>query len=171
MLISFFPIFQNFVRRLSFQSIRFLVRFACAPWRILLAISRRSFCCALFVLCVFTFLALLLFLLILALSVSPRSPSRTLFKNALSFFLRDLITRASSSSSSASSSGVSSSASSAPSSSSSFRAHGVRGVVASWAFSHNASLSSTLRLLIGLLLFSLPFTSPMCSSPLLVVLV
>ena len=69
--------------------------------------------------------------------VSPRSLS----KNALSFFLRDVISRAySSSSSSASSTGPSFSAS-APSSS---RAHSVRGVATSWAFARNASLSSIL---------------------------
>ena len=61
--------------------------------------------------------------------VSPRSPSRSLSKNALSFFLRDVISSAYSSSSSA------------PSSS---RAHSVRGVAASWAFTRNASLSSIL---------------------------
>ena len=72
--------------------------------------------------------------------VSPRSPSRSLSKNALSFFLRDVISCAYSSSSSSASSGPSSS-SSAPSSS---RAHSVRGVAASWAFARNASLSSIL---------------------------
>ena len=66
--------------------------------------------------------------------VSPRSLS----KNALSFFLRDVISRAYFSSS-ASTAGPSSS--SAPSSS---RAHSVRGVAASWAFARNASLSSIL---------------------------
>ena len=71
--------------------------------------------------------------------VSPRSPSRSLSKNALSFFLWDVISRAYSSSSPTSSS------SSLPSSSaSSFRAHSVRGVAASWAFSRNAPLSSIL---------------------------
>ena len=74
--------------------------------------------------------------------VSPRSSSRALSKNALSFFLRDLISRASSSSSSASVGGFSSS--SAPSSSA-FQAHSMRGVEASWAFLHNASLSSILE--------------------------
>ena len=59
--------------------------------------------------------------------VSPRSLS----KNALSFFLCDVISRAYSSSS----------ATSAPSSS---RAHSVRGVATSWAFAHNASLSAVL---------------------------
>ena len=73
--------------------------------------------------------------------ISPRSPSRSLSKNALSFFLRDVISRAySSSSSSASSSGPSSSAS-APSS---LRAHSVCGVATWWAFARNASLSSIL---------------------------
>ena len=73
--------------------------------------------------------------------VSPRSPSRSLSKNALSFFFRDVISRAYSSPSSSSSS----SSSSLPSSSTSaFRAHSVRGVAASWAFSRNAPLSSIL---------------------------
>ena len=63
--------------------------------------------------------------------VSPRSTAHSLSKNALSFFLRDVISRAYSSSS----------ASSAPSSS---QAHSVRGVATSWAFARNASLSSVL---------------------------
>ena len=63
--------------------------------------------------------------------VSPRSTARSLSKNALSFFLRDVISRAY----------PSSSATSAPSSS---RAHSVRGVATSWAFARNASLSSVL---------------------------
>ena len=71
--------------------------------------------------------------------VSPRSPSRSLSKNALSFFLRDVIPRAYSSPSSSPSS------SSLPSSSASaFRAHSVCGVATSWAFSRNAPLSSIL---------------------------
>ena len=75
-----------------------------------------------------------------SLFVSPRSPSRSLSKNALSFFLRDVISRAysPSSSSSSSSSSLSSSLASA------FCAHSVRGVAASWAFSRNAPLSSIL---------------------------
>ena len=80
--------------------------------------------------------------------VSPRSPSRSLSKNALSFFLRDVISRAysSPSSSSSSSSSLPSSSSSLPSfSTSAFWAHSVRGVAASWAFSHNAPLSSILE--------------------------
>ena len=67
-----------------------------------------------------------------SLFVSPRSPSRAVSKNTLSFFLRDLIACASSSSSSTSSTGGSMS-SSAPSPSA-FRAHSVRGVATSWAF-------------------------------------
>ena len=67
--------------------------------------------------------------------VSPRSPSRSLSKNVISFFLR----------ASSSPSSSSSSSSSLPSSSTSaFRAHSVRGVAASWAFSRNAPLSSIL---------------------------
>ena len=73
-----------------------------------------------------------------SLLVSPRAPFRPLSKNALSFFLRDVISRASSSSSS----GIPSASSSLPSSS--FRAHSVYGVAASWAFACNASLSSIL---------------------------
>ena len=73
--------------------------------------------------------------------VSPRSPSRSLSKNALSFFLRDVISRACSSSSSSTSSFGPSSSASAPSSS---RAHSVRGVATSWAFACNASRSSIL---------------------------
>ena len=72
-----------------------------------------------------------------SLFVSPRSPSRPLSKNARSFFIRDVISRASSSSS------TGSSAFSSRSSSSS-RAHSVRGVAASWAFAWNASFSSIL---------------------------
>ena len=75
--------------------------------------------------------------------VSPRSSSCSLSKNALSFFLRDVISRAYSSSSSATASAVSSSAASSPLPSS-VRAHSIRGVAASWAFSRNAPLSSVL---------------------------
>ena len=71
-----------------------------------------------------------------SLFVSPRSPSRSLSKNAISFFLRDVISRAYSSSSSSTSSGPSASAST-PSSS---RAHSVRVVATSWAFARNASV-------------------------------
>ena len=67
--------------------------------------------------------------------VSPRSPSRSLSKNVLSFFLRDVITRAYSSPSSSGPSFSSSSSSSA------FRAHSIHGVAASWAFSRNTPLS------------------------------
>ena len=73
--------------------------------------------------------------------VSPRSPSRFLSKNALSFFLGDVISRAYSSSTSTPSSSGPSSSASAPSSS---RAHSVCGVATSWAFVRNASLSSIL---------------------------
>ena len=73
--------------------------------------------------------------------VSPRSPSRSLSKNALSFFLRDVFSRAYSSSSSSTSSFGPSSSASAPSSS---RANSVRGVATSWAFARNASLPSIL---------------------------
>ena len=77
-----------------------------------------------------------------SLFVSPRSPSRSLSKNALSFSLRDVISRAYSSSfSSASSSAAGPPSASMPSSS---RAHSVHGVAASWAFVRNASLSSIL---------------------------
>ena len=87
----------------------------------------------------FAFLSCSYFLSVFASSHSLRLSSFS--KNALSFFLRDVISRAySSSSSSASSAGPSSSAS-APSS---LRAHSVRGVAASWAFARNASLSSIL---------------------------
>ena len=84
-----------------------------------------------------------------SLFVSPRSPSRSLSKNALSFFLRYLIAQAtsssaSSSSSSASSSPQSSTASSRPSSSSSLLTF-VRGIAASIAFARNAPLSSILE--------------------------
>ena len=73
--------------------------------------------------------------------VSPWSPSQSLSKNAINFFLRGVITRAYSSPSASSSS-----SSSLPSSSSTsaFRAHSVRGVAASWAFYRNAPLSSIL---------------------------
>ena len=74
-------------------------------------------------------------------SPRPRTPSRSLSKNAITFFLRDVIFRAYSSPSSSSSS----SSLSLPSSSTSvFRAHSVREVAASWAFSRSAPLSSIL---------------------------
>ena len=84
-----------------------------------------------------------------SLFVSPRSPSRFLSKNALSFFLWSIIAEAYSSSDLSLPSRLSSSAfSSRPSSSRPFsavHAHGVRGVTASWAFHRNASLSSVLE--------------------------
>ena len=76
-----------------------------------------------------------------SLFVSPRAPSCPLSKNALSFFLWDVISHASSSSSS-SSSGCSSASSFRPSSCS--QAHSIYGVAASWAFARNASLSFIL---------------------------
>ena len=95
-----------------------------------------------------------------SLFASPRAPSRSLSKNALSFFIREVISEAYSSSgrslpsrpppSSASSASASASSSPASSSSSSrprssLRAHGVRGVAASWAFHRNAPLASILE--------------------------
>ena len=87
-----------------------------------------------------------------SLFLSPRSPSRSLSKNALSFFIREVIAEAyslagrslpSAPSSSSSSSSVSSSSSSRPRSS--LCDHGVRGVAASWAFHRNAPLTSILE--------------------------
>ena len=89
-----------------------------------------------------------------SLFVSPRAPSRALSKNALSFFIREVISEAySSSGRSLPSQPASYSASSASASASSFssrprsslRAHGVRGVAASWAFHRNAPLASILE--------------------------
>ena len=73
------------------------------------------------------------------------APSRSLSKNAFSFFLQSVI--ADSYSSAGLSLPVVSSSSSSSSSRphSSIRAHGVRSVVASWAFHRNASLSSVLE--------------------------
>ena len=86
----------------------------------------------------------------LSLFVSPRSPSRSLSKNALSFFICEVIAEVYSSAghslpsaTSSSSSSVSSSSSSCPRSS--LRAHGVRGVAASWAFHRNAPLDPILE--------------------------
>ena len=75
-----------------------------------------------------------------SLFVSPRTPSHSLSKNALSFFLRSVIAESYSFSDLSlplrSSSSVSSSAGSSSSSRplSAVRAHGVRGMAASWAF-------------------------------------
>ena len=84
-----------------------------------------------------------------ALFVSPCFPSRPISKNTLSFFLRSVIAEAYSSSGLSLPSTVSlSSVSSFASSSrprSSVRAHGVRGVAASWAFHRNASFSYILE--------------------------
>ena len=132
--------FWSFARRLSRRSIRSLAPFVSGPWTISWVTFRTNSFCVLSGLCV-------LICLVLPLSrpqtlfVSPRSPSRSLSKNILSFFLRDVISRAYSSSSSHASSSDPSSSASAPSSS---RAHSVRGVATSWAFARNASLSSVL---------------------------
>ena len=82
--------------------------------------------------------------------VSPRAPSRPLLKNALNFFIRNVIEESYSSAglsppSVSSSSTVSSVSSSSSRPQSSVCAHGVRGVASSWAFLHNASLSSVLE--------------------------
>ena len=83
-----------------------------------------------------------------SLFVSHCSPSRPFSKNALSFFLHEVISQASSSSSSSSS--MHSAPSPSPSSSisrpaaASFCAHSVHGVAASVAFARNAPLSSIL---------------------------
>ena len=77
-----------------------------------------------------------------SLFVSRHTPSRPLSKNALSFFLREVISRASSSSSSGPSASFPSTSSSGLSrpAASSFRAHSVRGVAASVAFARSAPL-------------------------------
>ena len=79
-----------------------------------------------------------------SLFVSPRAPTRPLSKNALSFFIRSVILQ---------------SLPSPPSSSSSVRAHTVRAVSTSTAFTRNVSLSPpSLRPPLGVLLpFSHPF--------------
>ena len=61
--------------------------------------------------------------------VSPRCPSRAMSKNGISFFLREVIVQ----------SGASSEAVAAP------RAHSIRGIATSSAFSKNWSLSSVLE--------------------------
>ena len=85
-----------------------------------------------------------------SLFVSPCAPSRSLSKNALSFFIREVIAEAYSSAvrslpsaSSLFSSSASSSSASRPRSS--ICEHGVLGVAASWAFHRNAPLSSILE--------------------------
>ena len=89
-----------------------------------------------------------------SLFVSPCSPSRSLSKNTLSYFLRSVILQslslAPASSSLPSTSSVSLAASSASSSSSSvprssFRAHSVRSVAMSTAFARNVPVSSLLE--------------------------
>ena len=85
-----------------------------------------------------------------SLFVSPCAPSRSLSKNALSFFIRSVISEAYSSTGLSlpsshlpHSSTASSSSASRPRSS--LRAHGVWGVAASWAFHRNAPLASILE--------------------------
>ena len=80
-----------------------------------------------------------------SLFVSLRNPSCPLSKNALSFFIRNVIAHASSSSSSSVAPSSSSSSPGSSTLSSTFRAHGVRGVATSLAFSRNVSLSSILK--------------------------
>ena len=81
-----------------------------------------------------------------SLFVSPRAPSRSLSKNALSFFNWEVISEAySSSGRSLPSQPTSSSASFSSRPRSSLRTHGVRGVAASWAFHHNAPIASILE--------------------------
>ena len=80
-----------------------------------------------------------------SLFVSPSSPSRSLSKNALSFFIREVIAEAYSSAGRSLPSAPSSSSSSSSRPRSSLRAHGVRGVAASWAFHRNAPLASILE--------------------------
>ena len=79
--------------------------------------------------------------------MSPRTPSRSLSKNALSFFIRDIIAEAYSAlGSPLPSVPCSSFHPSGSSCSSSFlRAHGVCGVAASLAFLRNAPLPSVLE--------------------------
>ena len=79
-----------------------------------------------------------------SLFVSPCSPSRSISKNAFSFFLRSVIAEAYSSSDLSLPSHPSSSVSSSRPLSS-VLAHGVWGIAASWAFHRNASLSSVLE--------------------------
>ena len=84
-----------------------------------------------------------------SLFVSPRAP-RSLSKNALSFFIRSVISEAYSSTGLSLSSSHLPHSSTASSSSasrphSSLRAHGVRGVAASWAFHRNVPLDSILQ--------------------------
>ena len=83
-----------------------------------------------------------------SLFVWPRSPSCSLSKNALSFFIHEVIAETYSSAGRSLPSASSLSSSSVSSSfrpRSSIRAHGVRGVAASWAFHRNAPLSSILE--------------------------
>ena len=81
-----------------------------------------------------------------SLFVSPRNPSRPFSTNALSFFIRDVISQAAASSSSSLAPSSSSFSSTTRSSRlASFRARGFRGIATSLAFSRNAPLSSVLE--------------------------
>ena len=82
-----------------------------------------------------------------SLFVSPRAPSRSLSKNALSFFIHEVISEVYSSAGRSLPTSPHSSASSSSSSRprSFLRAHGVRGVAASWTFHRNAPLASILE--------------------------
>ena len=126
LVLMFFSLtFRNFVRRLSLQSIRCLAPFVFGPWQGLSAIFQKKSFSVLCVLCDIVSCTASLSPRPRSLFVSPRTPSRPLSKNALNFFLQDVISRASSFSSSSTSSGCSSSSSSRSSSAS--LAHSVGG--------------------------------------------
>ena len=138
----------NFVRRLRLPFVFSLSLFRCGLFGILWALSLTSSFCVLLGPFCYTSLVLFLFLPVLVLSLSLRAlSSRSLSKNALSFFTCEVITEAYSSAGrslpSAPSSSSSVSSSSRPRSS--LRVHGVRGVAASWAFHRNAPLASILE--------------------------
>ena len=144
--ICFFPISRNLERTLNLLYALCLVPFGCIRCRTLLVLFLMNFSCALCVLYGSTYLIQLLFCLVLVLFfVSPRNPSRPLSKSALSFFICDIISQASSSSSSSLAPSSSSSTADSSRSASSFRAHGVPGITISLAFSRNVPLSSVLE--------------------------
>ena len=127
-------------RRLSLQFVLSLALFWCSCFGFLWALYRMSSSCVLFGLFGFTSLVQLLFLPVLVLSVSPRSPSRSLSQVALSFCFRAVIADVYSSAgrslpSAPSSSAYSVSSYSSSSSHSSLHANGVCGVPASDLFS------------------------------------
>ena len=138
----------SFGRRRSPLFVLSLALFRCALFAILWALFLMNSSCVRSVLFAFTCPVLLLFLLVLVPFLSPRSPTRSLSKNALSFFIREVIAEAYSSAGRSLPFAPSLSSSSVSSSSrprSSICAHGVRGVVASWPFHRNAPLSSILE--------------------------